>query len=50
VKGWLQEFGNWNEVEKCMERDRTAAGKEMPLFAVHESVAEYGAEYADVSF
>jgi len=50
VKDWLQHFGNWTEVEKCMEHDRTTVEKDMPLFAVHEGVAEYGAEYADVSF
>ena len=50
VKDWLQHFGNWTEVEKCMEHGRTTVEKEMPLFSVHESVAEYGAEYADVSF
>lgn len=63
VAYWLQRFGGWAEVEKCMEYDRPAcravrqpgAGraattKDMPLFAVHESVAEYGAEYADLSF
>ena len=62
VADWLQRFGGWAEVEKCMEYDRPAcravrqpgAGraattKDMPLLAVHESVAEYGAEYA-VSF
>jgi len=50
VKDWLQHFGNWTEVEKCMEHDRTTVEKDMPLFAVHEGVAEYGAEYANVSF
>jgi hypothetical protein len=50
VKDWLQHFGNWTEVEKRMKRDRTTARKEMPLFAVHESVGKYGADYADISF
>ena len=50
VKDWLHHFGNWAEVKKCMESDRTTADDEMPLFAVHECVAEYGAEYADVPF
>jgi hypothetical protein len=50
VKDWLHHFGNWTTVEKCMEHDRAKTEKEMPLFAVHESDAEYGAEYADVSF
>ncbi len=50
VANWLQRFGGWAEVEKCMEHDRVATIKDMPLFAVHESAAEYGAEYADVPF
>ena len=50
VKDWLQHFGNWTEVEKCMERDRTMAEKETPLFTLHESFMKYGAEYADISF
>jgi len=50
VAYWLHRFGGWAEVEKCMEHDRTATTKDMPLFAVHESAAEYGADYADVSF
>ncbi len=50
VADWLHRFGGWAEVEKCMEHDRTATTKDMPLFAVHESAAEYGADYADVSF
>lgn len=50
VKDWLQHFGGWTEVEKCIEHCREAGKNEMPLFAVNESVGEYGAEYADVSF
>jgi len=50
VAGWLQRFGGWAEVEKCMERIRETTTKDMPLFAVRENVAGYGAEYADVSF
>jgi hypothetical protein len=50
VKDWLQHFGNWTEIEKCMEPERTMTEKVMPLFVVHESAEEYGAEYADVSF
>jgi len=50
VANWLQRFGGEGEVEKFMETNRTATTKDMPLFAVHEGVAEYGAEYANVSF
>ena len=50
VANWLQRFGGWNEVEKYMEHDKTTTTKNMPLFAVHESAAEYGAEYADIPF
>ena len=50
VADWLQRFGGWAEVEKCMKHIREKTTKDIPLFAVRESVAEYGAEYADVSF
>ena len=50
VADWLQHFGGWAEIKKCMEYDRAAATKDMPLLAVHESAIEYGAEYADLSF
>ncbi|MDY6912473.1 MAG: DNA methylase, partial [Chloroflexota bacterium] len=50
VKDWLHHFGDWTEVERCMEHNKTTVEQDAPLFAVHESGAEYGAEYADVSF
>ena len=51
VADWLQRFGGWAEVEKCMEHNKTTAtAKDMPLFAVHGSAVEYGAEYADLPF
>ena len=50
VAGWLKRFGGWAEVERCMEYDGAAIMNDMPLFAVHENAAEYGAEYADISF
>ncbi len=50
VENWLQRFGGQGEVEKFIENNITATTKDMPLFAAHESVAEYGAEYANVSF
>jgi len=50
VEDWLHRFGGWAEVDKCIDYVETAMTRNMPLFAVHEGVAEYGAEYADVSF
>ncbi len=50
VENWLQRFGGEGEVEKFMETNRTATTEVVPLFAVHESDAEYGAEYANISF
>ncbi|MCW7077454.1 MAG: hypothetical protein OCU18_09315 [Candidatus Syntrophoarchaeum sp.] len=50
VENWLQRFGGQGEVEKFIETNRTATTKDMPLFAVHDGVAECGAEYANVSF
>ena len=50
VSEWLQDFGGWPKIEKSIEYDRAATTKDNPLFAIHESVAEYGTEYADVSF
>jgi hypothetical protein len=50
VADWLQRFGGWSEVEKSMEYERAATTNDTPLFAAHENVAEYGGEYADVSF
>ncbi len=48
VKHWLQDFGEWSDVEKCM--GHTTAKQELPLFALHEHDANYGTEYADISF
>ena len=50
VADWLQRFGGWAEVERLLEYERAATTSDMPLFATRERVAEYGAEYADVSF
>ena len=50
VAGWLRRFGGWAEVRKCMKYESLAIIKDMPLFAVQENPAEYGAEYADISF
>jgi hypothetical protein len=49
VVNWLQRLGGHTEVEKFIETNRKATTKDMPLFAVHEGVVEYGAEYANVS-
>ena len=37
-------------VEKHLDIDTKISNKEMPIFALHESESEYGAEDADVSF
>ena len=50
VADWLQRFGGWTEVEKCIERVKREMAKDIPLFSVHESDANYGDEYADVPF
>ena len=50
VADWLQRFGGWAEVEKCIERVKREMAKDIPLFSVHESDANYGDEYADVPF
>jgi putative DNA methylase len=50
VSDWLQHFGGWSEVEKRLADDTPKIKADMPLLAVHESTAKYGAEYADVSF
>ena len=50
VADWIHLFGEWAEVQKFIEHDRAATIQDMPLFAVRESAAEYGVEYADVPF
>ena len=50
VADWLRRFGGWAEVEKSMAPNNSGITENMPLFAVHERDAEYGAEYADVPF
>jgi hypothetical protein len=50
VAAWLQCFGGWSEVNQYIEYDRTATTYDLPLFTAHKGVAEYGAEYADISF
>jgi len=50
VAAWLQHFGGWAEVEKCIENFHEEKIKDIPLFSVHENDANYGDEYADVPF
>jgi putative DNA methylase len=50
VTDWLQRFGGWAEVEKCMDYVNRKTAKDMPLLSVHESDAKYGAKYADIPF
>lgn len=49
VVSWLHNFGGWPEVETHIN-SAGAMTKNQPLLAVHESVAEYGTEDADVPF
>lgn len=49
VANWIQDFGGWSEVEKHLGHANNALQNE-PTFVVHESVAKYGVEYANVSF
>ena len=49
VANWLHDFGGWPEVEKHIDHANTTHQNER-LFVVHESVAKYGVENANVSF
>jgi len=51
VANWLQCFGGQGELEKFNNAKRiTSTTKGMPMLTVQESVAEYGADYANVPF
>ena len=50
VADWLQRFGGWTEVEKYLVQPISGRINDMPLFAIQESVAEYGVENDYVSF
>jgi adenine-specific DNA methylase len=50
VAVWLQRFGESAAIERCIASVKAEATKDMPLFEVHESDAENGAEYAYISF
>jgi hypothetical protein len=50
VADWLRQYGGLAELAKIMEDNGAAVINDMPLFAFHEGVTGYGAEYADVSF
>jgi len=50
VADWLQRFGGWTEVEKHLVQSTSEKINDMPLFAIKESVAQYGAEYDYISF
>jgi adenine-specific DNA methylase len=50
VADWLRQYGGLAALAKIMENNGAAVINDMPLFAIREGVAEYGAEYADVSF
>jgi hypothetical protein len=50
ISAWLQRFGEWRDVEKCMNLVKKEVTNDMPLFAVHESDEPYGEKDADISF
>ena len=50
VADWLRRFGGQDQVEKFIEINTTITTRDLPLFAVHERVAEYGLENANVPF
>jgi len=50
VADWLQRFGGWAAVEKCMKPAQREATGDLPLFAVREGATQYGGEDDDVSF
>jgi hypothetical protein len=50
VAGWIDDFGGWGAVEKCVLDNNTAYG-DIPLLAVREYTNnEYGRDYADIPF
>lgn len=50
VASWFVHFGGWPDVKKYMGHDRKAIMREVPLLAISETSAEYGAEYAEIPF
>ena len=50
VSNWILSFGGWDKVKKFIRNDSTDAFDDMPLFAVHETLTEYGTENADIPF
>ncbi|WP_319523520.1 DNA methylase [Breoghania sp.] len=50
VAQWLQRFQEQGDIEAFVAMDEKTTTKDMPLFAVGENAADYGEEYADVSF
>ena len=50
VADWLQHFGEWATVEKCLVRFEGEMTEDLPSSSVRESCAEYGDTHADVPF
>ena len=50
TKSRIARVADWLEAEQHIEHFKTTTAKDLPLFAVREGPAEYGAGYADVSF
>ena len=50
VASWIRAFGGWPVVEKHLNNNKKDCLKDLPLFAVRENSADYGADDADISF
>lgn len=50
IADWLQYFGGWTDVEKCMETVQEVEKQERFSLSVRENKEHYGAENADVPF
>jgi len=49
VSSWILRFGGWAEIEKRLLESKDSF-RDTSLFAVRETLEQYGASYADVSF
>ena len=49
VGSWINQFGGWPEVEKCLNIGKTSF-KPKFIAMVRESSAKYGADHAEISF
>jgi putative DNA methylase len=49
VSSWILQFGGWAQVEECLDEPEDSF-RDMPLFAVRDTLEKYGATHAEVSF